>query len=141
MPYLNSVTIMGYLAVDPELRHVASGEAVTTLRLGVSYTRSEDKTRRADFFDCEVWGGWATNVTSTAKKGALVLAEGRLAEDRWVDAKTNQTRSRTKIVARRAFHIVQQFADKQLPGAGTEEVASEPPEAASSASPSPSPWD
>jgi single-strand DNA-binding protein len=139
MPYLNSVTLMGYLTADPELRHLASGDAVASLRIAVSYTRSEDKTRKSEFFDCDLWGGWATNLTKTAKKGALVVVDGRLAEDRWVDAKTNQSRSRVKIVARRAFHVVPQYAeprDAEEQGAG--EVRST---AASGEAPAPSPWD
>jgi len=132
MPYLNSVTIMGHLVTDPDLRHLASGDAVASLRIAVNYTRADDKTRKGEVFDCDLWGGWATNLTRTAKKGSLVVVDGRLAEDRWVDAKTNQTRSRVKIVARRAFHVVAQYAeprDTGEQGPGEAQTAPEPGEA------------
>ena len=143
MPYLNSVTLMGNITADPELRHIASGEVVATFRLAVNHTKSDDKTRKGEFFDCDVWGGWATNLTKTAKKGSLIVVEGRLAQDRWLDPKTQQSRSRVKIVARRAFHVVPQYGPREVgeegsePGSEMAESAAprEPP------APTPTPWD
>ena len=102
MPYLNQVTLMGHLTADPELKKTPSGDSVATFSLALNYTLKSGE-QRADFFDCEVWKGWAENLCRTAKKGSLVQVVGRLKQERWVDRETNTNRSRVKIVAQRAF--------------------------------------
>jgi single stranded DNA-binding protein len=111
MPFLNSVTLMGHLAADVEVRQVPSGDTVATFRLGVNHGRSDGKPRKGDFFTCDIWGGWAQNLAKTARKGSLVIVEGRLAQDRWIDAKTNEPRTRVKVIASRVFHVAAQYPD------------------------------
>lgn len=129
MPYLNTVTLMGHLVGDPELKHTPQGTAVVEFTLGVNSTGQNGK--RSDFFDATAFGGWAENLCRTAKKGSLVLLEGFLAQERWVDKKSNQGRSRVKVKAQRVFHLEAKYADagdserepRELPEeAPTEEV-------------------
>lgn len=120
MPFLNAVHLMGHLTDDLELRHLPSGNAVANFSVGVSGGRSKDgKPRKGEFFDCEIWDGWAQNLAKTARKGALVVLEGRLVQDKWVDAKTNQTRSRVRVRAHRAFHVQAQYGDSRPGGEPT----------------------
>lgn len=112
MPYLNSVTLLGHLTADPELKTTPSGKAVATFFVGVN-SRLESGANRAEFFDCEVWGGWAENLCKTARKGSLVLLQGRLRQEQWVDQKTNAKRSRVKVVAQRALHVEAQYAGEE----------------------------
>lgn len=117
MPYLNSVVLMGHLAADPELRHLPSGDSVAMFTLGVNHGRADQKERKGDFFQCDLWGGWAQNLARTARKGSLVLVEGRLTQHRWVDAKTNEQRSRIVVLAFKGFHLRPEYADVRSPGA------------------------
>ena len=117
MPYLNSVVLMGHLTADPELRHLPSGDSVAMFTLGVNSGRSDQKDRKGDFFQCDLWGGWAQNLAKTAKKGSLVLVEGRLTQHRWVDPKTNENRSRIVVLALRGFHLKAQYAEAAHQGA------------------------
>ncbi|MBI4602911.1 MAG: single-stranded DNA-binding protein [Planctomycetes bacterium] len=112
MPFLNTVTLMGHITADPELRQAPSGESVAAFTVAVNSGGRDGQPRRGHFFLCETWGGWARNLAKTARKGCLVLVEGRLAQDRWIDAKTNQNRSRVKVVARRAFHVAAQYPEE-----------------------------
>lgn len=108
MPSLNHVTLMGHLTADLEIRHTPNGDKVGNFSLGVNY-RSRDGKEHAEFYQCEVWKGWAENLARTAKKGALVLVEGRLMQETWRDKETGQNRSRVKVRAKRAFHIQVQY--------------------------------
>ena len=128
MPFLNSVHLMGHLTNDIELRHLPSGNAVANFTLGVNSGRASDaKARKGEFFPCEVWDAWAQNLAKTARKGSLIVVEGRLMQDRWVDSKTNQPMSRVKVKALRAFHVQAQYpeARPQDEQAGLEEEVSE----------------
>ncbi len=125
MPFLNSVTLMGHLTSDPEVRHLPSGDAVATFTLGVNSGRGEGKPRKGEFFTCDIWGGWAENLAKTAHKGSLVIVEGRLAQDRWVDSKTNQSRSKVKVRASRAFHVAAQYGDPRSEGASDRSAEAE----------------
>ena len=109
MPYLNHVTLMGHLVADPEIKKTPAGDSVAAFTLGLN-SRSRDGKERADFFDCEVWQAFAENLCKTAKKGSLVLVQGYLRQEQWVDSKTNNKRSRVKVRATRAFHVEAQYA-------------------------------
>ena len=116
MPFLNSVTIMGHLTADVDLRQLPSGDFVATFTLGVNSGRSDGKPGRGEFFRVDVWGGWAENLARTAKKGCLVIVEGRLSQDRWTDARTNETKSRVKVRASRAFHVTAHYPETRQVG-------------------------
>jgi single-strand DNA-binding protein len=109
MPYINEVVLMGNLTADPELKKTPAGDSVATFSIGVNY-KTRDGKNRAEFFDCEVWKGWAENLCRTAKKGSIVLLTGRLRQESWVDPKTNGKRSRVKVVAQKALHVEAKFA-------------------------------
>src|SRR5882672_10203697 len=77
MAYINQVTLMGHLTADPELKTTPAGDSVATFSVAVN-SKLKSGESRAEFFDVEIWKGWATNLCKTAKKGALVLLTGRL---------------------------------------------------------------
>ena len=53
---LNSVTLMGRLTRDPELKHTQSGTAVVSFTLAVDRDyKSADGTKETDFIDCIAW--------------------------------------------------------------------------------------
>lgn len=93
MAGINTVTLSGRLAKDPESRN--AGEHIV-----VSFPIAVDgyaKDAPADFFDCECWNKTAEFVGEYLKKGSFVVLTGRLKLDRWEqDGKTNY---RVKVVA------------------------------------------
>ena len=50
------------------------------------------------FVDCEAWGRTATLMTEYAKKGRVILAEGRLKQDNWTDRVSGGKRSKLIMV-------------------------------------------
>lgn len=109
MAYLNHVTLMGNLTADIDLKTTPAGNAVASFTIAVN-SKSRGGESRADFFDIVAWKGWAENLAKTARKGSLVLVEGRLTQERWDDPKTNGKRSRVRVQAMRALHMEAQYA-------------------------------
>jgi single-strand DNA-binding protein len=78
-----SVTLIGDLISDPELRFTPNGAAVASFTV-VSRTRILDKTSNewkdgdALFLRCSVWRQYAENVAESLTKGTRVLVTGRL---------------------------------------------------------------
>ena len=110
MPFLNTVTLMGHLTADIEIKRISTGDSVATFTIGVNSGRAADKAKKGQFFRCDIWGAWAENLAKTARKGSLVIVQGRLAQDRWIDAKTNQVRSMVKVRASCVFHVTAQYS-------------------------------
>ncbi|MBQ0092859.1 MAG: single-stranded DNA-binding protein, partial [Clostridiales bacterium] len=70
----NKVILMGNLVADPELKKIASGNSVTTIRLAVSRRFSKLGDRpEADFFDVVCWGQTAEFVCRYFTKGRPIL--------------------------------------------------------------------
>jgi single-strand DNA-binding protein len=76
--------IVGNLGKDPVLRHVPSGEAVTSLDVAThrTYTDPGGQTvHETTWFRVSVWGKQAEACNTYLKKGSLVLVTGRLQAD------------------------------------------------------------
>jgi single-strand DNA-binding protein len=103
MADFNSVVLLGRLTRDPELRYVGSGAPVCSFSVATNqnYTKSDgQKVQAVTFVEVTVWRRLAEICSQFLKKGRQVLVTGTLKQDRWVDAKTQQSRSKLKIVAR-----------------------------------------
>src|SRR5262245_59141569 len=108
MSDFNSVVLMGRLARDPELRYVGSGAPVCSFSVATNfnYTKSDgQKAQSVTFVDVTAWRRLAEICSQFLKKGRQVLVTGTLKQDRWVDAKTQQPRSKLKVVAREVKFI------------------------------------
>lgn len=102
MANLNSVVVVGRLTRDPELRYAANGAPVCSFGLATSQKYVRDGGEKAEattFLDIDAWRRLAEVCAQFLKKGREVLVMGSLRQSRWVDAKTNQRRTRIKIVA------------------------------------------
>jgi single-strand DNA-binding protein len=90
-----SVTAVGNLTKDPELKFVSSGKAVANFSIAVNKKRGE--TEYTSYYDITAWGDLAENVASTLTKGTRVIVVGQLNQERF---ETNgQKRSAVVIVA------------------------------------------
>ena len=97
---INSVTLIGRLTRDPELRHIPSGTAVTTLRIAVNdrVKRGEEWQDAAYYFDVTVWGRTAENCAQYLAKGRPVGVQGKLTWREW-DAQDGTKRQSVEVVA------------------------------------------
>jgi single-strand DNA-binding protein len=100
MPNLNKVLLMGNLCRDPELRHLPSGMAVTSLSLAVNRkwkNQQGEQHEEVTFVDLEAFGKPAETINQYLKKGSGVFIEGRLQLDQWTDKDGNK-RQKMKVV-------------------------------------------
>ena len=102
MQMSNSVTVVGNLTNDPEMRFTASGKAVA--RMTVADNRSwtdknDERHEEVSFFDVSAWGDLAEHCVDSLTKGARVVVVGSLQQNTWEDRETGQKRSRIEITA------------------------------------------
>jgi len=84
----NSVTIVGNVTDDPELRFTPSGLPVANFTVAVnSRIKKGDQweDRNDGFFRCSCWRDMAENVAESITKGTRVMVTGRLQEQKWED--------------------------------------------------------
>ena len=93
----NSVTLVGNLVEDPELRFTASGVAMARIRIAVS-RRYQDRDgnwqEESSFFGGTVWRDYAENVAESLTKGTRVMLTGRLKQRQW---ETNEGEKRSVV--------------------------------------------
>jgi single-strand DNA-binding protein len=105
MPYLNRYSFIGNLTKAPELRLQPAGDRRALCLLNVAINRDtrdesgEKKTRTTFVNDIEVWGPNGEACAHYLTTGSLVLVEGRMDVDQWVDKQSGAKRLRMKVVA------------------------------------------
>lgn len=99
---MNTVTIVGNLTREPEIRYTKDGQA--TAQLGVAVNRRwQDRTTQewqeaTSFFDVVCWRDLAENVALSLTKGMRVVVSGQLDQRSW-ETEEGQKRSKVEITA------------------------------------------
>ncbi|HVE46015.1 MAG TPA: single-stranded DNA-binding protein [Acidimicrobiales bacterium] len=97
----NTVTLVGNITRDPELRFTPTGQATASFGLAVN-RRWQDRgsgewQEATSFFDVVCWREMAENASESLSKGSRVLVTGRLEQRTW---ETNgEKRSKIEVVA------------------------------------------
>lgn len=91
---MNSVTMIGRLCKEPELRRTQSGTACCSFSLAVKRPRVKDTT---DFHECVVWQQGAEYLCQYGHKGDLVGVTGYLTTRKWKD-KDDNNRTAIEVV-------------------------------------------
>ena len=100
---LNTVSVMGRLTREPELKRTSAGVAVCTVTLAVERDYADSNgVREADFIDVVCWRQTAEFTARYFRKGLLVAAEGRLQTRRWRD-RHEQNRVTVEVVAEHCY--------------------------------------
>lgn len=99
---LNTITLMGRLTRDPELRYTQSQTPVASFTLAVDrdYSKAEDK--QTDFIDIVAWRQTAEFVSKYFAKGSMAVVNGRLQIREWTDREGNKRRS-AEVVAENIY--------------------------------------
>ncbi len=82
----NTVTLIGNLVEDPELRFTPSGVPMTKIRLAVNRRwRDQNGEWQEDtsFFTGTIWREQAESVAESLQKGTRVIVTGRLEQRSW----------------------------------------------------------
>ncbi|MGH9276538.1 MAG: single-stranded DNA-binding protein [Acidimicrobiales bacterium] len=98
----NTVTLVGNITRDPELRFTNTGQATATFGLAVNRVWNDRQTNErrevTSFFDIVCWREMAENVSESLQKGARVLVTGRLEQRSW-ETPEGDKRSKVEVVA------------------------------------------
>ena len=98
---MNTVTVVGNLTREPELRYPPNGAAMAKLGIAVNrfhVNRNSEKVEQTDFFTVNCWRSLAENVAESLKVGARVVVTGRLQSRSW-ETEDSQKRSAVEIEA------------------------------------------
>jgi single-strand DNA-binding protein len=89
----NTITLVGNITDDPELRFTPSGAAVANFTVAVNRRFQKDgqwEDRLDGFFRCNCWRDMAENVAESLHKGSRVVVVGRLQQRSWDDPEGNK---------------------------------------------------
>jgi single-strand DNA-binding protein len=96
----STVTIVGNITRDPELRFTAGGKGVASFGVAVGrrYQQNGEWQEKTSFFNVTAWDTLGENIAASLTKGTRVIVTGRL-EQREYETKEGEKRSVVEIVA------------------------------------------
>jgi single-strand DNA-binding protein len=98
-----TVTIVGNLTRDPELRFTPAGTPVATFGIAVNTRRRNEAGEWVDndpqFYNVTAWRDLAENLAASVEKGARAVVVGRLTYRTWEAKDGSGQRSAVEVVA------------------------------------------
>lgn len=96
----NTITLVGNLTRDPELRFTTGGRAVAQFGLAVNrrYQQNGEWQDQTSYFNIVAWGTLGENVAASVTKGMRVVVSGRL-EQREYQTREGDKRTAIEINA------------------------------------------
>ena len=98
----NSITLVGNITRDPELRFTPSGAPTASFGLAVNRRwqnrQTNDWEEATSFFDIVCWREMAENAAESLSKGSRVIVTGRLEQRSW-ETQEGEKRSKIEVVA------------------------------------------
>lgn len=98
----NTVSIVGNLTREPEMRFTPSGAALCSFGIAVNRRWRNSSTNEweeeVSFFDVTCWRELAENVAESLTKGTRIVVVGRLEQRSW-ETDSGEKRSKVEIVA------------------------------------------
>lgn len=97
---LNTVTLVGRLTRDVELKYSNSGTAIARISMGTTQNRKQGDqwVEESHFFDAVMFGRRADALQQYLVKGQQVGIIGTLQQNRWQDKQTGQNRSKVEVL-------------------------------------------
>ncbi|HSH59054.1 MAG TPA: single-stranded DNA-binding protein [Acidimicrobiales bacterium] len=95
---MNTVSLIGRLPADPELRTTTGGTPVCTVRLAINRPRKNGQDQGPVFIDVVSFNRQAEAVAEHLAKGRQVAVTGRLEYRQW-ECSDGSPRSRHEVVA------------------------------------------
>lgn len=125
----NSITLIGHLGKDPEIRTTESGTTIVTFSVATSETWKNEKGEKIKHTEWHnvVFFGWAETFKKYAHTGQLIMVVGQLRTSEYKD-KDNKTHKVTKVIGStfrflKDKEIAKQLADnEQIPNNGSNEI-------------------
>lgn len=97
---MNSVTLLGRIGQEPELKYTNSGQALVNASMATNevWTKDGQRQEKTEWHELVFWGKTAEIAGKYVHKGDQLLVTGRLQTRSWVDRETNGKRYITEIV-------------------------------------------
>ncbi len=96
----NTVTVVGNLTRDPELRFTTGGKGIASFGLAVNrrYQQNGEWQEKVSFINISAWDTLGENAAASLTKGTRVIVTGRL-EQREYETQQGEKRNVVEIVA------------------------------------------
>ena len=96
----NSVTLVGNITREPELRFTGGGKGVASFGLAVNrrYQVNGEWQEKVSFFNIVAWDSLGENAAASLHKGNRIIVSGRL-EQRDYETKDGEKRTVVEIIA------------------------------------------
>jgi single-strand DNA-binding protein len=96
----NTVTVVGNITRDPELRFTQGGKGIASFGLAVNrrYQQNGEWQEKVSFFNVTAWDQLGENAAASLAKGTRVIVTGRL-EQREYETQQGEKRNVVEIVA------------------------------------------
>ncbi len=96
----STVTLVGNLTKDPELRYTQSGRGIANFGIAVNrrYQQNNEWQEEVSFFNVVAWGDLGENAAASLSKGNRVVVTGRL-QQRSYETREGEKRNVVEVVA------------------------------------------
>ena len=96
----NTITLVGNITRDPELRFTQTGRGVASFGIAVNrrYQVNNEWQEQTSFFNVVAWGQLGENAAATLTKGSRAIVFGRLEQRSW-ETQDGEKRSVVEVVA------------------------------------------
>ena len=96
----NTVTLVGNVTRDPELRYTTGGRGVASFGMAVNrrYQVNGEWQEQTSFFNVVAWGTLGENAAACVTKGTRIVVAGRLEQRSW-ETQDGEKRSVVEVVA------------------------------------------
>ena len=110
---INSITLVGRLTKEVELRYTQAGKGVASFTIACDRPfKNQQGEKETDFINIVVWGNQAEHCANYLSKGKLAGVEGRL-QIRSFDGQDGQKRWVTEVVANRVAFLSPKDSNQQ----------------------------
>lgn len=107
----NSITVIGNVGADAEMRHIQDGTPVTNFSLAVNFRRSgsgagagAERDEDTQWFRIACWNKLAETVNEYVRKGSRVLVEGRFRSRQYTKSDGTEGHA-NEIIANRVLFL------------------------------------
>ena len=121
------VTLVGYVAQEPNIRTTRTGKTVTDLRVGITpryrdQASGEWRDAESSYFTVSCWDRLAHHVRASMHKGEPVLVRGKFKTSTYED-KDGRPRTETKITANVVGHDLSRGVANYIRQRGKQQAA------------------
>ena len=75
---MNTVTVIGRLGADPEVKYGDDGRAITSFSVADDQGKDKQGAERTNWFRCTAWGKTAEHIGNFFSKGSMIAVTGQL---------------------------------------------------------------